>query len=381
MKRLVLVALLILSGCDEQTTANKTVGSTKNLVVSGQKSELDKILNWDFLANSDSSIFLTEEFSSKVDTAKVQSVTKAKNIVSSSVKKQEIINKANVKNIVAKTDEITTTQSAVVSNATTSPNTQTNQNMAQLNLLGGLNAKSAFTAVLDSSVETDGKSFEEEDKTVNSTNWLMFTYRMNSDYSLRAWFSFEKDLYDTYEDRLNDTRLILIKSPLKLTNKMILIPTLAAVLPTSEDSARRQEKIAGVELSGIFVYNASDLLSFTYLPRAVKNFHQFDTSRDDKVNIEYRVLQIASANYMLTDRFSTSASFIYINDWAYTGTQRDPSYITSFDLSYMFSPKVITTIGMNTGGSIAERQVGPDENIQLFDSNSTSYFARVRLQY
>ncbi len=227
---------------------------------------------------------------------------------------------------------------------------------------------------LDVNFTTNSQVVGSDDKTYNSQIWYFLSYKINENYTARLWLDIAKDLSESYEEKLNNTRLSLMHKGYQISERLKFIPSASLVLPTSEMSKRNEEMNLGIELNPAFAFKVNDKLSLSYLPRLAKNFHEYKVSRTNNINTEYKLLQFLSANYSLTDSIYTSASLIYANTWSYYGTRRDPSYVTFWELGYSINKQMTVAMGTLTGGSIFDRQKGPDENIKIYDEHATNFY-------
>lgn len=306
----------------------------------------------------------------KKSAAKPNKVVRKKPVIASkkapSKKEKVTSKKAEAKKTdVAKTeatDEVSTQQAAT---------NQLNGNLQ--NLMGG-NTRSRFRGSVEFGLNTDLKTFDDPTKTSGSSLFLRPRYAINSKYTALMNLWFDKGLSQGFEERLNDIRVGAFRNPLKY-GKLLVIPNVIATIPASENSKRNQDMIVGLEFNPNLVYLQNDLLNFFFTPRIRRNFHQFTTSRSDQVNVEYSFMGIGGFSYNVTDRFSFQPAVIYIQNRTYTGTNRDPSYLTILEGRYQIDSKSYALFGTTTGGSIYSTEMGPDQNIELFDENTSSIYA------
>ena len=238
-----------------------------------------------------------------------------------------------------------------------------------------------FSQILDVSFNTDNRQNVDGDKSYSSQMLYFLYYRPNSTYNIRFFTSFGKDLASNYKDTLGDSRVTLSHKAFTLSERLRFTPSGTVVLPTSEESKRNQELNFGIELNPSFTFLMNDFVYFAYIPRVGKNFHEYTTSRTDEVNVEYRLVQIAVANYSFIDRWYAEYSFVHSQSWAYTGTRRNPSYMSSIELGHNFSKQLVLAAGLVQGGSLIDRANGPNQTVQLFDENETTYYGKFALSF
>lgn len=266
-------------------------------------------------------------------------------------------------------DNVTTSQAA-----TTTSQTMLNKKSVSID-------PKKFSATLDVSFETNSESYNSGESSIDTTNWLFLYYKIDDLYKARLWFSYNKNLSDSYADKVNDTKLTLSRKGYKLTEKLTLSPSVTGVIPTSDKSRRGEELQFGIEVNPSFGYKITSDLSFSYLPRMVKNFHEYETSQTNKNNTEFKLIQFYVLNYSLTEKIYVEGMVIYSDSWSYQGTQRDPSYLTGIELGYDYDKDLAFALGINTGGSVIDQEEGPDQNIEIYNVNNSTYYANVALKF
>ena len=319
--------------------------------------------------------FEKEAVDPKAPVAKAKPIVKAKRIV----KAKTIITKTKIKetkNELLTEDKVKTSQAS--SQGTTQASTE---GQSQLNLAdnAAFASKSPFSAMLDSSFSTDSKTFG-DDKAYGNQTSLFLNYRINGQYTARLFLAVSKELSDGYETVQGDTRIRIAKRGFK-AGEVTLLPSASIVLPTSERSKRNEEKIGGVELNLGGLYQISNAFSLFYLPRFTKNFHDFETSRTDVINVDYSIMQILSLGYQYNDKWSLTPTLLYSNSWAYSGTERDPTFLSIIELGYFYSRSVQLAAGTSTGGSLVNLENAPDQNLEIYDNDTASFYGRFTLMF
>ncbi|MDP7321109.1 MAG: hypothetical protein QF441_10900 [Bacteriovoracaceae bacterium] len=295
----------------------------------------------------------------------------------SSVYAQEKLQKSNEESILVSKnsaeekveDEVSTTNAAV-------DKLQGNLGSQQL-----LYARKKISQYLSGGFDTDLKETTNNEKGYSSYLSYSLTYKLNTQYSTRIRTSVSKDLSTSFEEELGDTGLTLSKSPMQLAKNLLFIPSVTAVLPTSEKSKRNQELILGTYISPVLIYNFTDFLSFTYLPRARKNFHEYTTSRTNRTNTEYSLAQYYILGYSISDRWGIESTFLYGNSWSYSGRRRDPSYRSIIELGYYPSRKISLAVGTVQGGSIYDREQGPNQQVEILNKDETTVYGSFALKF
>ena len=311
-----------------------------------------------------------------------QKVQEAKKVVS-------LIKKPAITPVLAKSQDIVkTTQSSVkttsslsakasVTSATTPATTSSTTISKPID-----NEKlSKWSHTLDITFNTDSKQVADTSKTYDMGVWYFLNYAVSDEYNARLWVIINKDLAKSYEESLGDTRLTISKKGTELRENLSFHPSTTLVLPTSEKSKRNQELNFGVEVNPALSYQLSEKLALSYLPRFAKNFHEYTTTRDNNTNTEYKIVQFYSANYSVIDKWNLAGTLIYSNSWSYEGTRRDPQYQFISEVAYQASSTLSMALGVVQGGSVFDREQGPDETVKIYDINESSYYVNVAYKF
>lgn len=319
------------------------------------------------------------------DVSLVESEAEVKNPVQSSMQKEIVVTPKKVianKKAAAKKaiviaaakpktilDDIKTTQSA------------TNKTEIELKKSVSKTKKSKFSQTLDVTLNTDNKETSDGEKGYDTQLWYFLNYKINDTYNARLWVDITKDLAESYEEKLNNTKVTISHKSYKFTDKLKMSPSITTIFPTSEKSKRNEELIVGFEFNTSFSYQVTDKLRLSYLPRFAKNFHEYKTSRTNAMNTEYKSVQFYTASYELTEKWSTTSTLIYVNTWSYEGSRRSPSYLTILDLGYQVNKSLSLAMGTMQGGSVFDRASGPDETIKVLDKNETTLYGNFALRF
>ena len=275
-------------------------------------------------------------------------------------------------------DSVSVGQSSVASVSVDSEGStssdSTPMSAALMNNINMGNGSSKFNGNAQFSISTDFNDTSDPDKVYYTQFAANLGYRISSKYRAIVRVDVQKDLSSSFEEQVNDTRVSLAKNPTKPFKNMLLAPSAVIVLPTSENSGRRDDMNFALEFSPAMIFNISDVLSFTYLPRARYNNYEFTTSRDNRALDQFRFLQFFVLGYSITDRLSVSPTLILSNRWSHTGKQQSPAYLTNIDFWYMINKKYNISFGTLTGGSLFNREAGPNQGVEVFDSNTTEFY-------
>jgi len=229
-------------------------------------------------------------------------------------------------------DSVQTSQSAI------------NKTQIELKQEPKANNNKKLNASLSIGAETDFNEVSNQDKEYATSLGLKLGYQLNSEYKLSLSLEADKDLSDSYEEKLQstDAKVSFSKSPIMLTKDLILAPSIGYIYPTTKKSKVRDGMLSAVEFNSAFVYQLSSAVSVTYMPRVRRYFHEYTTSRQNKSLSEYKGIQYFILDYNITDKIVFEPAFIYSKAWSYSGRQKDDSYMVAFELDYLYNEK--TTI-------------------------------------
>lgn len=230
-------------------------------------------------------------------------------------------------------------------------------------------------------ISTDSQSFREDSKVYGSEFELITDYAITSKDSISIRGVFSKGLSQGREEVLGNTNVSWNRAGLFATEKYNLSLSSTIILPTSKASRDIEFLNFRLQTSLISSYKFNDKFSATYILRGARNFHEYRTTRDGRNNAEYFLTQIGFLGYQLTDKLSLGQLLIYNNNWSYFGTRRDPSYISISQVNYVLNPSMNLTMGIVTGGSVFNTQMGPDQEIEFFDRNTSSYFTALQVVF
>ncbi|MAZ47059.1 MAG: hypothetical protein CME65_00760 [Halobacteriovoraceae bacterium] len=284
--------------------------------------------------------------------------------------------KASDEEVVAAGDEVDKEISDEVSTSDAAP--QLTGNLA--NLTGGGKGKK-LTGNVEFGASTDLKPFTDQTKASLSSLFIRPRYQLTRNYALQGTLWFDKGLTGGQENLVRDTRVGIAKTPTKLLKGLLLAPNITATLPTSEFSRRNQRLNAGIEFNPTLIYQPNSLTTVFYTPRMRVNLHEYTTTETDRVNTQYQFTQLLGVSYSLSNKWTVTPILLFTDRWSYEGTQIDPTYLTILEMRYQLDRKKYISFGTLTGGSLYDAQVGPDQNIEIFDENSTSIYANIGILF
>lgn len=200
--------------------------------------------------------------------------------------------------------------------------------------------------------------------------------KINSQYSLRAQGGYSQDLNYPEANDFSDTALNLVQSPAKWGKYLLGGFRLGLGIPTSKDSHVRQNLYASVSTGITLIVNPELLANGLEIAGSLslgKNFHQYETALDGKVNTQYSTSQGLSLGYNFASGLSLSANLMQKNTWSYQNVVRH-SFDISEELSYQINSTWAASLGHSNSGSTL-RPNGSDSNIQFFNDNNSIVYA------
>jgi hypothetical protein len=156
------------------------------------------------------------------------------------------------------------------------------------------------------------------------------------------------------------------------------------IIPKSERSVKRNRLNTAFEISPTLVFDMSKYvtgLTLIYIPRVRKNFHEFETDINGENLTDYSMINIAVASYSVSEKISVASTLVYVTSRTYIGTANAPGYLTAQDITYTFSRKYSASLGIETGGQVRALERGENENIKIYDADTTQFYAGFNLRF
>ena len=237
--------------------------------------------------------------------------------------------------------------------------------------------KSALSAVVRTDFSSDFREEESVDKQRSLQTLVLLNYAVAPKDQVGLMLPLEKQLSQGYQEgffldsRLGYTRVGLLDNDYFRLNQRV-----ALIYPTTENTKRKQDMLSGLEINPAFSLKSSILpegVSIGYTPRYRRRFHKFTTDRSGTYLVNQSLMHFLSAGYSFTDNLSLSTLFLYVQSTRYDGTRVDDAYLTNFELSYKINSSIRVQAGVLTGGTVAEQELGPDQNVRVFDNNDSFY--------
>lgn len=206
------------------------------------------------------------------------------------------------------------------------------------------------------------------------SSWQLFlTYKLNEDYSIRAFYFGDKKFSQGRDEISNDTRVSLIKKAFNLTENLKYSPSISFVIPTGDNSNLRDKLTTALEINTNLSYSITDALSLSYNPRLRKNFHEYTINRVGTSLTDYSIVHFLFSSYSFTEKLSFNPGVLYSNAWNYNSRKIDDTYLSILDLTYALDKSTNVSIGTRTGGSVSRNEKGEDKTIDILNEASVSY--------
>lgn len=201
-------------------------------------------------------------------------------------------------------------------------------------------------------------------------------FKLSDKLSLRAQGGYSQDLKYPETSDFSDTSLSLQTAPAEMGSYVLLGYKLGMGIPTSKDSHTRQNLLGSVSTGMNIIVNPDRLITGLEIAGGIgfgKNFHQYETALDGRVNTSYSSTQSLSLSYSFESGLSLSADFMHRNTWSYQDVMRD-SFEMSQELGYQISQTLAVAAGHSNSGSTLKPN-GSDSNVQVFDDNNSVVYA------
>lgn len=205
-------------------------------------------------------------------------------------------------------------------------------------------------------------------------SWQAFlTYKINENYSLRAFYFGDKELTQGRQEISNDTRVSLIGKNYDLTDHLKLRPSVSFVIPTGNTSNLRDQLTTALEVNSNFSLKLNEFFNISYNPRLRKNFHEYTTNREGNTLTDYSIMHFLFFSYSFAEKFSFNPGMLYINAWNYNSRKINDTYLTILDLTYALDKKTNISVGTRTSGSVVNNEQGKDQTVDILSDSSVGY--------
>jgi hypothetical protein len=220
----------------------------------------------------------------------------------------------------------------------------------------------------------DEKAARESDLSIT----FIPVYQISKALSLGAKGVFTQENNGPRNTKLSNTTLTVGIEGFQLNEQFKTVHSILGVIPTSEESQKRDRYKGGVAIGSGISFN-SDLVKLKYVLSLARNIHEYTFNAEGTSNIEYRVGHSLESILQLTDTLSLSALGIYRIGRTYGGFER-----TGFELHGDVNLDIAKGLTLNIGTSNdgdALKSNGVDSNISAYNENSAAVRAGISYAY
>ena len=204
---------------------------------------------------------------------------------------------------------------------------------------------------------------------------LTLNYRIKDAHLLRGYLGGFKELTQGQEYKPQDGFLAWVNNRFwGNTGKFTFGQQVRLNLPLSRESRDRDTKLAGVSLVPVMMVNVSPSVLFIYQPQLTRNFSTYEENRLGNKNVEWSTQQVFVGVVSITDNLYLQPVLVYAQAWSYGGTRRDPSYQAAGEIGYSVGKGLTVATGWTNAGSIQRLQQGPDQSIEIFNNNTSTFY-------
>lgn len=264
-------------------------------------------------------------------------------------------------------DTVSVTQSSSLATLNTSS--------IQLNQSEVRTVKKAVSLAATAKLSTDLNDPNSNEKSSYSDISMNIAYALNSEYKLKLLVAASKDLSQSYDDSIKDTKVSISKKAIPLFTHTSLAPSASLILPTSEVSKRGNDMEFGLEVNPTFIYKLNSKSIIGYLPRMRINSYKYTTNRAGSALTKYNSSQYIFAELSLSDKFSFNPTLRISNNWSHSGRQQATSYLSILELAYSTTKSTNISVGLVTNGTIQDVEYGNDQQVEIYDNNTTQIYS------
>lgn len=238
------------------------------------------------------------------------------------------------------------------------------------------------SGMLNMSRSTSLYDFQDGSRTDGLDYEGRLSIKISSKYSLLFIGGYSQNLKNSEGDDFSDTAVIASRAATEMGKLLLMGYGISSILPTSKDTYKNKGLLGSIGTSLNLKLNPDRLINGLGISGSVsigRNFHEFETALDGKVNTQYSSKQSLALEYDLGAGFSLSGSFIHRNTWSYQNVMRD-SFESSEELGYQFNPTFAIAVGHANSGATLKPN-GTDSNVQLINENTSLVYASTTVMF
>ncbi|MFR9720903.1 hypothetical protein ACL00X_16240 [Aeromonas diversa] len=153
-------------------------------------------------------------------------------------------------------------------------------------------------------------------------------------------------------------------------------------LPMSEQS-RKDDLHTSLRVAtplSIDLANLLDGLEFTWQPRLMKNFHEYQT-RGGRSLKEWTLENLLSLDYTGWERWSFNASLVFNSHRTYQGARQKDDYIHAESVYYDLTDNWSIGLMYSNAGIVYDLERGGTGSIELFDKRNATWSALISYSF
>ncbi|MGZ3774567.1 MAG: hypothetical protein ACXVCN_12665 [Bdellovibrio sp.] len=211
---------------------------------------------------------------------------------------------------------------------------------------------------------------------------LHLTFQVAEKYSLNFIGGYSQDLKNSDNDDAADTAVILARSPEKFGKTFLVGYNVSSVLPSSKDSYKNKGLQGSLGAGLSVLINPDRLIKGLMILGSAsfgRNFHEYETAVDGKVNNQYSSKQMLYIKHSFTPTIMATGTFIHRNSWSYQNVMRD-SFESSEEIGYLFTENFYVGVGHTNSGNTLKPN-GTESNVQLINENTSLVFVDTAIYF
>lgn len=235
------------------------------------------------------------------------------------------------------------------------------------------------------SIEDNQNLYEARDyEKVHSTDFGFTPKYSLGDFNYSAAFSVSHQNNLQKDTSLGNTNISIARKPFESFLGTDWKPAMGLniSLPTDEEQKRNSHYRGGLGLRASLNRSLVLLslpLEVLYALSGNKNFHEFDLSAEGTPLIEYSLKNRLGLDLALTEKFTLSLLFDYINGLTYRKSPRE-KFSANLETGYEFNKEFSASLGVATEGN-AKKSNDFDSNISFFNENTSVIHTGVSLLF
>jgi hypothetical protein len=199
------------------------------------------------------------------------------------------------------------------------------------------------------------------------------SYKLSDDWKLSYTLIHTKDLKGERDLTISDSALGASFAGRNLNPYLKLGGSLSSKIPLAKTVRENESMITTLAVTPRLSLDSSRTtladLSLSYALSMRRAFHRFTTNSSGASNDQYRVTQIVSAGYTVTEAFSLSTEYSYSSRWTYAGNRFN---IFGFEAGVGYQATQALSLDLAVGTTANTlKDDGVSSSIAAFDKNTS----------